>query len=190
MKTILVAAFMSALCVAALAQPKPPEPPKASEPLRAGDQRVPPAAPPANSARPQITAPPTTGPGAAMGAGQPAGARPAATAPVAATPANPAAAAAGAQPSTVSQTLLWEGRWSGTFGARTDMTITVSGGRVTAVTLLGQPMTITTSTVTAMAASASGPEFRIDLARFTATAGQGIYENARREKAIAAFQKM
>jgi hypothetical protein len=174
LRSILPFILSALLCAPVLAQPKPPETTKPAE------QRQP--TPP--SARPTLSLPSAAGP--AAGAGQPAAAI---SPPTAARPAAaPAASAATASPA--AQVQAWEGRWTGVFGARTDMTVTISGGKVTAVAVLGQPLTVVSSTVTPMTVSASGPDFKIDLARFTVTAGQGIYENARQEKAIAAFQKM
>ncbi len=114
---------------------------------------------------------------------------PGATAPAATAPsakptlslpaASPAAAAA---PS-------WNGSWSGAFGARSDIVVTISGDKVAGVALLGQPLTITTSNITPTTASMSGPDFSLTLTKVSPASAQGSYENNRKEKASALFSK-
>jgi hypothetical protein len=115
---------------------------------------------------------------------QPAATAPAATAPAAKpTLSLPAASpAATAAPS-------WNGSWSGAFGARSDIVVTISGDKVAGVALLGQPLTVTTSNITPTTASMSGPDFSLTLTKVSPASAQGSYENNRKEKASALFSK-
>jgi hypothetical protein len=92
------------------------------------------------------------------------------------------AAAPAAQP-------LWDGRWNGSFGARSDVSFTFSGERITGVAFLGQPMTVTSTSVTGGIATMSGPDFSLTLTRIGPASAQGIYENNRKEKAAVLLNK-
>jgi uncharacterized protein with FMN-binding domain len=94
----------------------------------------------------------------------------------------PAAAAPAAQPA-------WEGRWNGSFGARSDVSVTFSGERITGVSFLGQPLTVTSTSVAGGVATMSGPDFSMTLTRIGPTTAQGIYENNRKEKAAVLLNK-
>ena len=83
----------------------------------------------------------------------------------------------------------WNGSWSGAFGARSDIVVTISGDKVAGVALLGQPLTITASSITPTVASMSGPDFSLTLTKVGPANAQGAYENNRREKASALFSK-
>lgn len=101
------------------------------------------------------------------------------TKPPAATPAKsvlslPAAPAAQA---------AWDGRWNGRFGARSDVSVTFSGERITGVSFLGQPLTVMSTSVNGAIAKMSGPDFSLTLTRIGPASAQGIYENNRKEKA-------
>jgi hypothetical protein len=119
--------------------------------------------------------------------------QPPATAPAAASPATrptlslPAASAATTPAATAAPS--WNGSWKGAFGARSDIVVTISADKVTGVALLGQPLTITSSSLTATTASVSGPDFSLTLTKVAPTSAQGAYENNRKEKASALFSK-
>jgi hypothetical protein len=83
----------------------------------------------------------------------------------------------------------WNGSWSGAFGARSDIVVTISLDKVARVALLGQPLTITASSITPTVASMSGPDFSLTLTRVSPGSAQGAYENNRKEKASALFSK-
>jgi hypothetical protein len=83
----------------------------------------------------------------------------------------------------------WDGRWSGSFGARSDVSVTFSGERITSVSFLGQPMTVTSTSVNGGIATLSGPDFALTLTRIGPTSAQGIYENNRKEKAAVLLSK-
>jgi hypothetical protein len=83
----------------------------------------------------------------------------------------------------------WNGSWSGAFGARSDIVVTISLDKVAGVALLGQPLTITASSITPTVASMSGPDFSLTLTRVSPASAQGAYENNRKEKASALFSK-
>lgn len=77
----------------------------------------------------------------------------------------------------------WNGRWSGSFGARSDVSVTFSGERISGVSFLGQPMTVTSTSVNGGIATMSGPDFSLTLTRIGPNSAQGVYENNRKEKA-------
>lgn len=83
----------------------------------------------------------------------------------------------------------WDGRWSGSFGARSDVSVTFSGERITGVSFLGQPLTVTSTSVSGGIATMSGPDFSLTLTRIGPTNAQGIYENNRKEKAAVLLTK-
>lgn len=83
----------------------------------------------------------------------------------------------------------WDGRWSGSFGARTDMVVTIARGAVSGVALLGQPLVVTSSSVSGETVTASGPDFSLTLRKVAPTNAQGSYENNRKEKATALFSR-
>lgn len=88
----------------------------------------------------------------------------------------------------VAQT-AWDGRWNGSFGARLDVSVTFSGERITGVSFLGQPLTITSTSVSGGIAAMSGPDFSLTLTRIGPASAQGIYENNRKEKAAVLLNK-
>ncbi len=100
------------------------------------------------------------------------------------TTAKPAAALAPAATAT-----SWDGHWNGSFGARTDMVVMISGEKITGISLLGQPLAVTSSSVSAGAANAGGPDFSLSLTRVAPNSAQGTYENNRKEKATALFSR-
>jgi len=73
----------------------------------------------------------------------------------------------------------WNGSWSGAFGARSDIVVTISGEKVAGVALLGQPLTITASSITPTVASMSGPDFSLTLTKVSPASAQGAFENIR-----------
>jgi len=79
----------------------------------------------------------------------------------------------------------WNGRWAGAFGARSDIVVTITAGKVASVTLLGQPLTVATSAITGDSATMSGPDFSLSLKRVAPGSAQGTYENNRKERATA-----
>jgi hypothetical protein len=83
----------------------------------------------------------------------------------------------------------WDGRWAGAFGARSDLVVTITGGKVTAATLLGQPLMMTASAVGATEVTVSGPTFALTLTRQTVTAAQAVYTNNRNERATALMMR-
>jgi hypothetical protein len=83
----------------------------------------------------------------------------------------------------------WDGRWSGSFGARSDMVVTITKGSVSGVALLGQPLVVTSSSVSGDTVTASGPDFSLTLRKVAPTNAQGTYENNRKEKASALFSR-
>ncbi|MGL4438976.1 MAG: hypothetical protein ACRCUE_06865 [Bosea sp. (in: a-proteobacteria)] len=84
---------------------------------------------------------------------------------------------------------IWEGRWSGSFGARSDVSVTFSGERITGVSFVGQPLTVTSTSVNGGIATMSGPDFSMTLTRIGPASAQGIYENNRKEKAAVLLNK-
>lgn len=83
----------------------------------------------------------------------------------------------------------WDGRWNGSFGARSDISVTFSGERIIGVAFLGQPLTVTSTSVNGAIATMSGPDFSLTLTRIGPTSAQGIYENVRKEKAAVLLSK-
>lgn len=83
----------------------------------------------------------------------------------------------------------WDGRWSGSFGARSDVSVTFSAERITGVSFLGQPLTVTSTSVNGGIATMSGPDFSLTLTRIGPSSAQGIYENNRKEKAAVLLNK-
>ena len=81
----------------------------------------------------------------------------------------------------------WNGSWSGAFGARSDIVVTISGDKVAGIAWLGQPLTITTSSITPTTASMSGPDFSLTLTKVSPVSAQGAYGTNRQEKASALF---
>lgn len=109
-------------------------------------------------------------------------------------PGGPVSGAATAKPAAaptgpIANATSWDGHWAGSFGARTDMVVTISGEKITGVSLLGQPLAVTSSSVSAGAASASGPDFSLSLTRVAPASAQGTYENNRKDKATALFSR-
>jgi hypothetical protein len=98
-------------------------------------------------------------------------------------PAATPSAAPAAQPAS------WDGRWSGSFGARSDIVVQIAAGKVTSVTLLGQPLTIASNSVSDGSATVSGPDFSLSLTRVAPTSAQGTYVNNRNEKATALLSR-
>jgi hypothetical protein len=105
------------------------------------------------------------------------------TKPAAPAAASPVLTLPGAVPSS------WDGRWSGSFGARSDMVVTIARGTVSGVALLGQPLVVTTSSVSGDSVTAGGPDFSLTLRKVAPTNAQGTYENNRKEKASALFSR-
>jgi hypothetical protein len=89
----------------------------------------------------------------------------------------------------VQQAIIWDGRWSGSFGARSDIVVNISGNKVVSVTLIGQPLSIAASTVAGNAVSISGPDFSMTMTQVAPANAQGTYENNRKEKATALLSK-
>jgi hypothetical protein len=83
----------------------------------------------------------------------------------------------------------WDGTWSGSFGARLDVAVTISGQRVTGVTFFGAPAPVISSTVSGNTVNITLSDFSLSMTRFTATAAQSIYENRRNEKAVTLLNK-
>ena len=77
----------------------------------------------------------------------------------------------------------WDGRWNGTFGARSDVAVLISSEKVTGVTILGQPMAVSSATISGLIATISGPDFSLTMTRIGPTNATGVYENNRKEKA-------
>jgi len=115
--------------------------------------------------------------------------QPAATAPAATAPAAKPTLSLPAASPTAAAAPSWNGSWSGAFGARSDIVVTISGDKVAGVALLGQPLTITASSITPTVASMSGPDFSLTLTKVSPASAQGSYENNRKEKASALFSK-
>ncbi len=98
--------------------------------------------------------------------------------------ASPAKPATSAQ-----QDMSWDGRWSGSFGARSDIIVSIAGNKVVSVTLIGQPLSVSSSAVSGNAVSISGPDFSMTMTRVAPTSAQGTYENNRKDKATALLSK-
>jgi hypothetical protein len=69
------------------------------------------------------------------------------------------------------------------------MVTTISGEKITGASLLGQPLAMTSSSVSAGTASASGPDFSLSLTRVAPTSAQGAHENNRKATATALFSQ-
>ncbi len=84
---------------------------------------------------------------------------------------------------------MWDGRWSGSFGARSDIVVNIAGNKVVSVTLIGQPLSISASMVSGNVVSMSGPDFLMTMTQVAPTNAQGTYENNRKEKATALLSR-
>lgn len=103
-------------------------------------------------------------------------------------PAAPAQEAAKQEIATL-EAATWDGRWSGSFGARSDIVVEIVGNKTVSVTLIGQPLSIASSTVSGNAISISGPDFSMTMTRVAPANAQGTYENNRKEKATALLSR-
>jgi len=66
------------------------------------------------------------------------------------------------------------------------MVATISGGKITGISLLGEPLVVTSSSVQASAAS-SGPDFSLTLTCVPPNSAKGTHENNPKEKTTALF---
>lgn len=83
----------------------------------------------------------------------------------------------------------WDGAWTGSFGARTDVVADVVAGKVVAVKILGQDLSIGRCEVTAAAVNVSGPDFSLELTRVSEDDARGAYVNRRKERASTLFKR-
>lgn len=84
----------------------------------------------------------------------------------------------------------WDGVWRGEFGARSDFAITVRGGAVVAMHMLGQPVAILRSQCLDSEVSIISTDGSITLKRGGPHSAQGTYVNNAGKKATALFERL
>lgn len=79
----------------------------------------------------------------------------------------------------------WDGVWRGEFGARSDFAVTVRGGRIISVTMLGQALPVAHADIAPTHLVLSGPDGSLLLQRVGPETAQATYTNNRGKKAAA-----
>lgn len=82
----------------------------------------------------------------------------------------------------------WGGVWVGVFGARTDLTLTITAMDEAEILLLGHPVAVSTCVITGETVAVSGSGVSVTLQRVDATSAQGVYVNGSGAKATALFR--
>lgn len=83
----------------------------------------------------------------------------------------------------------WIGIWTGSFGARTDLSLIVSDDGAFEIVLLGHPVQITRAEFAATMCMFSGSDIALTLERIDNASAQGSYVNAAGRKATALFRR-